>query len=516
MINKIKTVALDAMEGVLVEIETDISNNLPYFHIIGMADTSVREAAQRVKRAIINSDFPYPRGKITVNLSPAYLHKKGSHYDLGIAVGVILAQGDLNCNVDRTLFLGELSLSGNVLPSRAVLPMIMAVLENNVHGIKEIILAKENCAECYLLTRGTDIKLIPADNLKSVIGHLKGELIKAYCETNPTERKPLDLDFADVKGQNMAKEAITVAVAGNHNLLMIGPPGSGKTMLARRIGTILPQMTLKEQIESTKIYSYAGKLTGNRPFINERPFRHLTSNITIASLLGGGNVPMPGEVSYAHNGVLFWDEMLETPNRILEHLRVPLSEKEVRIVRKEKQIVFPSDFLFVGASNPCKCGFLGDENKTCTCTQTEITSYRNKLSGPLADRIDMAIELTRVNYKELGDDDTKFNSVSSYDMRKTILRVKDVQKERFKHHNFKSNGSIDSKHITEFCGLNKEGKDFMQSLYEKNHLSPRRYHKILKIARTIADIKNKDDIFIEELATAFHYTRFLDERSVGE
>ena len=516
MLNKVKTVTLDGMEGVLVEVETDISNNLPYFDIIGMTKTTGREAAQRVKRAIINSGFEYPKGKITVNLSPAYINKRGSHYDLGIAMGVLLANGNMTCSVENVLFIGELSLGGEILPSRAVLPMIMQVLENKDSDIKEIILAKENCAECYLMTKETDIKLIPADNLKSVIRHLHGEKLNEYKGKLIYHEEHAGLDFADVKGQLLAKEAIIIAVAGNHNLLMIGPPGSGKTMLARRISTVLPKMSLEEQIETTKIYSYAGRLTNQRPIISERPFRHLTSNITSSSLTGGGNICMPGEVSFAHNGVLFWDEMLETPSKVLEQLRVPLSEKKIHIVRNNKHIVFPSNFILIGASNPCKCGFLGDPQQRCTCTQTEINNYRNKLSGPMADRIDMCIEVCRINYKELESCDDTIKSLSSRDMRERITIVKEIQKERFKYHNFKSNGDIDNKYIMEICELDTAGKTFMESLYEKNNLSPRRYHKILKIARTIADLEQKRTISTENLATAFHYTRFLSERGKAE
>ena len=515
MLSKVKTVALDGMEGVLVEIETDISNNLPYFNIIGMADTSVREASDRVKRAIINSGYKYPKGKITVNLSPAYMHKKGSHYDLGIAIGVLLADGSIECSVQETLFIGELSLGGEVLPSRAVLPMVMSILDNNVGNFKEIILSIDNCPECYLLTKGTNIKLIPVRTLRETIGHLNGSKIQEYLGERTKDNKIANsIDFLDVKGQNVAKEAIITAIAGNHNLLMIGPPGSGKSMLARRVSTILPKMTLEEKIETTKIYSYAGKLSVEQPIINERPFRHMTPNVTAVSLLGGGNIAMPGEVSFAHNGILFLDEMLEFPSRALEQLRVPLSDKKINLVRKGKSVVFPAKFILIGATNPCRCGFLGDPNQACICTQTEINQYRSKLSGPLADRIDMAVEIQRVNYNELEGRYDEAKPLSSKDMNEIIMRAREVQTKRYKDCPYSSNGDVSNKDITKYCELDMNCQKFMENIYNEKHISPRRYHKILRIARTIADINQENEINIQHLATAFHYTRFLSERGV--
>lgn len=516
MLKKIKTVAMEAMEGVLVEIETDISNNLPYFNIIGMADASVREASERVKRAIINSGFSYPKGKITVNLSPAYLHKKGSHYDLGIAICLMMSSGELKCSDSNTLFIGELSLGGEILPTKGVLPMIMSILERKDNGISEIILPKENCPECYLFTKGTGIKLVPAESLKKVVMHLQGETICEYREEIFETSTTSSLDFADVKGQYEAKEAIMTAIAGNHNLLMIGPPGSGKTMLAKCVPSILPKMTLKEQIETTKIYSYAGKLSSEKPIIRERPFRHLTPNVTVAALVGGGNSAMPGEISFAHNGVLFLDEMLEFPSRTLEQLRVPLEEKFFSLIRRGNIITFPSDFVLIGATNPCKCGFLGDEKKPCTCTQTEINQYRGKLSGAFADRIDMAVEVGRINYEEIEDSDINQRRLSSKEMLDVILRVGEVQKDRYKDSGFKNNANIESKYIDEFCDLTKEGQNFIKSLYEAHGMSPRRYYKILRISRTIADIRESKQVEPIHLAAAFHYTRFLMERGVQE
>jgi len=515
MLRIVKTVALEGMKGELIEIETDISNGLPYFTIIGLADTAVRESAERVKRAIINSGYDYPKGKITVNLSPAYMHKRGSHYDLGIAIGLILSHQNIKVDIKNKIIIGELSLDGRILPAKGVLPMIMSIIEKNDLAIKEILLPRENCSECYLFTNETDVKLIPVNTLKEAIEYLLENNILEYDEiSSVAKQEDANMDFLDVKGQKAAKEAIMTAIAGNHNILLIGPPGSGKSMLVKRIITILPEMTMKEQIETTRIYSYAGKLSSKTPIIQERPFRHITPGITIPSLIGGGTYPMPGEVSFAHNGVLFMDEMLEFPKQALENLRVPLEDKEIHITRKGNQVIFPSNFILAAATNPCRCGFLGDDNHKCTCTQTEINSYRSKLSGPLADRIDIAVEINRIHYRELENSDEIKDDLTSSAMKEKILIAREIQKERYKYLPFTSNSNIADKYIKDICRLDVSCKEFMHSIYEKYNISPRRYYKILKVARTISDIKEKEKIEIEEIAAAFHYTRFLAEGTV--
>ncbi|MBR5129258.1 MAG: YifB family Mg chelatase-like AAA ATPase [Firmicutes bacterium] len=509
MLAKVRTVALDGMKGELIEIETDISNGLPYFSIVGMADASVREATERVKRAIINSGLEYPRGKITVNLSPAYIHKKGSHYDLGIAIGLLLSKGTLECNTDKMLFLGELSLDGKILPVKGVLPMVMSVIEDKTKGIERIILPRDNCKEAYLFLKNTNIKIFPADTLMDVVKHLDGNEIIAFSHNFQCDYHDDFLDFGDIKGHENVKEAIMIAVAGNHNLLMIGPSGTGKTMLAKRITGILTPMTLEEQIETTKIYSYAGKLSKDMPIISERPFRYIVPGSSKTALLGGGYYPKPGEVSLAHNGVLFIDEMLEYPQNILDSLRIPVEEKEVNLIRKNNNITFPSKFLLVGATNPCKCGFFGDSKRQCTCTQSEINRYRNKLSGALADRIDIAIEVNSIEYDDIENDVKK--EYCSKMMKNVVYEASQRQKSRYKNLKIRHNSDLDANNIEVFCNLDESGKKFMETVYRTQHISMRRYHKILKIARTIADIKGKEEITMGELATAFHYTRFFTE-----
>mgnify|MGYP003370890085 FL=1 len=518
MLSRTETIVLQGLRGRRVDIETDITNGLPYFTVIGFGDTAVKEASDRVKRAIINSGFKYPKGRITVNLSPAYIHKKGSHYDLGIALAILMASGEIESVRKGGLLIGELALDGRVLAVKGALPMIMTAAEDRKNEkadvksggkIKEILLPEENCAEACLAAGQAGINLIPVRTLEEAASYMAGGYIERYKGVSAAAETAFP-DFADVKGHRAAKAAIATAMAGAHSLLMVGAPGAGKTMLARRAPGLLPPMSFREQLESSAVYSAAGLLGEDMPVIRNRPFRQISGTITKAQLIGGGNVPSPGEASFAHRGVLFADEMLEIPGNTLEALREPMEEKQVRLVRRGTVHVFPADFLFIGAANPCRCGFLGDPLHRCTCSQTEIEKYRSKLSGPLADRIDMCIEIQRADYGELEGENTQ----STEELRSMVAAAVKIQEKRFKNRGFSRNSRMSEKDAEEFCNLNKECKRFIGRIYDSFGMSPRRYNKILKLARTVADMEGKEEIEEEHLASSFQYTRILTEERI--
>lgn len=498
MVKKIKSIALEKTEGVEVDIEADVSLGLPYFNIVGFADISAKEASERVKKAILNSGFEYPKGRVTVNLTPAYLHKKGSHFDLGIAIGILCASGLISDETTGKVFIGELSFDGEILPVKKLIPMLTAVMADD--NVKEIIASEANCKEAFLITSRSDKKLVCVRNLKEAAEYVNGNNKKPYENPYDNYEEQIFEDFEDVMGHEEAKEAIMTAVAGGHNILMIGSPGTGKTMIAKRIPGILPPMSKKEQIETTALYSYADRLTEKEPVMLRRPFRHVSAGVTAKALIGGGRIPMPGEVSLANKGVLFIDEILEISNNVLEALREPIEERKVIISRSGGSIAFPADFLLVGAANPCRCGYLGDKVHECTCSQAEIIRYKNKLSGALADRIDICIELLRTDYENLKGK----RGLTSTDMKELIFEVRDIQKKRGC-----VNGLMTDSQVKEFCILDEDGETFLKTAYHNMGISPRRYYKILKVARTITDFRRRNIIGVHELAVAAHYTRFL-------
>ena len=502
-----KTAALRGIEGINVSVEVDSSRGLPSFHIVGLGDQAVKEAGERVRMAILNEEYDYPKGRVTVNLYPAWIRKKGSHFDLPIAMGLLNLVGVIGMkHLVRCAFFGELSLEGKIIPVKGVLPMMSGLTEE----IERVYVPKENYREAYLALRGRNKTVIGVSSLKETVEILKG-LREPDDPGMPeiSESGDLDkIDFKDVKGHWQAKEAIVTAIAGGHGLLMMGSPGTGKTMLAQRIPTILPEMSPEEQMETSMAYSLTGALDKDMPIISQRPFRKLSPRTSQVGILGGGSEPMPGEATLAHNGVLFMDEFLEYSRSTIESLRKPMEDKKIIIIRRGEIYQFPSDFILVGAANPCKCGYYGDPTKMCKCSKLELDRYRSKLSGPITDRIDMLIELPRIDYENLQDG----FSYSSSEMKEKVEMAMEIQKIRFRDLGIKNNSQMTEAMTEEFCYLGREERELMEKAYIKYDLSPRRYYKVLKLARTIQDLKGcgEEDIDTVSLYSALGYTRYLN------
>ncbi|OGL41002.1 MAG: hypothetical protein A2042_09695 [Candidatus Schekmanbacteria bacterium GWA2_38_11] len=509
MLSTVLSCATIGIDAYIVEVEVDIALGLPTFSTVGLPDAAVKESKDRVKAAISNTGFEFPVRRITVNLAPADIKKVGPIFDLPIAIGIIAAQGLIDERVLKDyIILGELSLDGSIRSIKGSLSMAVAARSA---GKKGIILPKENCEEAAVVQ---GVNVYPVSSFPDAVEFLNGRLEipskKIDLEKTFENHSRYKIDFTDVKGQEHAKRALEVAASGGHNIIMIGSPGSGKTMLAKRLPTILPDMTFEEAIETTKIHSVTGLLEKNKAMIATRPFRSPHHTISDAGLIGGGAMPMPGEVSLSHNGVLFLDELPEFRRNVLEVMRQPLEDGKVTISRALASLTFPARFMLAAAMNPCPCGFKYDTKKECTCTSGQIQKYLAKISGPLLDRIDIHIDVPSLKYKELSSDSA---GESSSVIRKRVNSARKVQHERFKGDGIFCNAHMSPKQIKKHCAIDEAGQRLLETAINKFALSARAYDRILKVSRTIADLEGVPDIRSEHISEAIQY-RSLD-RGIG-